>query len=275
MIKVAAAVKSPVVEKISNNYRIINVKIIMNRSQKSFIVVAIFAGMSFNAHAQFQDFVNGAKKKIDGITNNKGGGSLSKGEITDGLKQALQVGAQNATGKVSAPNGFFGNALLKILMPPEARNVESKLREFGFGDQVDNAILTMNRGAEDASKKALPIFADAVKNITIEDGLSILKGNKDAATQYLKGKTSAALTQAFLPVIKESLDKVGATKYWADIFKIYNEIPFVDKVNTDLPGYVTQRALAGIFLCIADEEAKIRNNPEARVTDLLKKVFSN
>ena len=223
--------------------------------------------------AQFGNLIKDAEAIVGDASGYTKGSSLSSKDIADGLKQALQVGAKNATSKVSAVNGFFGNAVIKILMPPEARNVETEVRALGFGAQVDQAILSMNRGAEDASQKALPIFADAITHITIEDGLSILRGNKDAATQYLKGKTTAALTQAFLPTIKASLDKVGATRYWAEVFRIYNEIPFVQKVNTDLPGYVTQKAVAGIFVCIADEEAKIRANPEARITDLLKKVF--
>jgi len=133
----------------------------------------------------------------------------------------------------------------------------------------------MNRGAEDAAQKALPIFLKAVSNMTIEDGLSILRGNKDAATQYLKNKTSNDLYNAFLPEIRKSLDKVNATKYWSDIFSIYDEVPFVAKVNTNLPDYVTHKALDGVFYYIAQEEAKIRANPEARLTDILKKVFGS
>ena len=239
------------------------------------VVVCFLTSDVFTSRAQFQDLANDAKKAVSDLSGGKGGGPLSSGDIADGLKQALQVGAKNATGKVSVTDGFFGNALLKILMPPDAKKMESKLRAMGMGDQVDKAILSMNRGAEDASQKALPIFADAIVSITIEDGMSILKGNKDAATQYLRNKTSQKLYDAFLPVIKASLDKVGATKYWGDIFNTYNKIPFVQKVNTNLPDYVTKKALDGLFLCIADEEAKIRSNPEARVTDLLKKVFGN
>ena len=239
---------------------------------KALLAIALSTGVLTNAQAQFQELLNDAKGLVNGATKS-GGKGLSNSEISDGLKQALQVGAQNATGKVSALNGFFGNSLIKVLMPPEARKVETELRAIGMGKQVDDAILSMNRAAEDASKKALPIFMDAIKGITIQDGLSILQGNKDAATQFLKNRTSAALTNAFQPVIKASLDKVGATKYWAEVFRLYNQIPFVQKVNTDLPAYVTQRALSGIFVYVAEEEGKIRTNPAAQVTDLLKKVF--
>ncbi len=247
----------------------------MRFAVRSVVTAILVTAISFPSFAQFKNLVNDAKNKVGQVTGNKGGSGLSTEEITNGLKQALQVGAQNATGKVSVADGFFGNALIKILMPPDAKKVESKLRDMGMGDKVDNAILTMNRGAEDASKKALPIFADAVKNITIEDGMQLLKGKNDAATQYLKNKTSQALYNAFLPVIKESLDKVGATKYWTDIFTVYSSIPFVEKVNANLPDYVTKKALEGVFVYIAEEEGKIRKDPAARVTDLLKKVFAN
>ena len=143
-----------------------------------------------------------------------------------------------------------------------------------MGEHVDKAILSMNRAAEDASKKALPIFVNAITSMSIQDGLSILKGGNNAATTYLKSKTTASLTAAFRPIIEESLDKVNATKYWAEVFTIYNGLPTTyKKVNPDLTGYVTERALNGVFVYIADEESKIRLNPAARVTDLLKKVF--
>jgi len=243
---------------------------------KALLTVALFAGVSFHSGAQImRDYVNNADRTLDNYKNKVKGGSLSSDDIAAGLREALQVGAKNATGRVSAVDGFFGNALIKVLMPPEAKKVETTLREVGMGAQVDNAILSMNRAAEDASAKALPIFLDAIKNISIDDGMKILKGNNDAATQYLKSKTLAALTAAFKPVIQESLDKVNATKYWADIINAYNGLPTTfKKINPDLTAYVTERALNGVFVYIADEEAKIRKNPAARVSDLLKKVFA-
>ena len=158
-------------------------------------------------------------------------------------------------------------------MPPEAKKVESTLRSMGFGEQVDKAILSMNRAAEDAATKAVPIFVNAIKGMSIQDGISIVRGGQGAATNYLKNRTTMELTNAFRPVIENSLNKVNATKYWTDIFTIYNKIPTVQRVNTDLPAYVTERALNGLFVTIADEENKIRTNSAARVTDLLKKVF--
>jgi len=243
----------------------------MSRITKVIFASLIVAGISTHTQAQLNNYVNDAQKAMHGE-----GGRPSESEIGDGLKEALKIGAKKATGKVSAENGFFGDALIKVLMPPEAKKVESTLRNMGMGDQVDKLILSMNRGAEDASTKAVDIFIDAIRNMSIQDALSILNGGNDAATQYLKRTTSAALTNAFKPVIKQSLDKVHATEYWATVFDTYNKMPTTfKKVNPDLPSYVTERALNGVFVYIAQEEAKIRKDPNAQVTDLLKKVFGS
>jgi hypothetical protein len=198
---------------------------------------------------------------------------LSTEDIAAGLKEALSVGAQRGSDKLSAADGFFKNAALKILMPAEAKKVEETLRGIGMGKQVDQAILAMNRAAEDATKSAAPIFVNAVKSMTIDDAMGILKGGDNAATNYLKGKTTPQLTEAFRPVIEQSLQKVDATKYWNTIFSNYNRVA-KDKINPDLPAYVTEKALAGIFMQLADEEKSIRQNPAARTTELLKKVFN-
>lgn len=194
-------------------------------------------------------------------------------EVISGLKEALNIGISKGADLVSQPNGYFGNTLIKIMMPQDAKNVEEKLRELGFGQQVDNAILTMNRAAEDAALKAKPIFVNAIKQMSISDAMGILKGANNAATEYLKQATTTQLTTAFKPVIQQSLDKVDATKYWKQVFDTYNKIPFVKQVNSDLTGYVTQKALDGLFYQIAQQEAKIRSNPKEQVTELLKKVF--
>ena len=205
-----------------------------------------------------------------------GGSALSNDEIIAGLKEALSVGAQNSSGKLSALNGFFANAAIKVLMPPEAKKVETTLRSAGMGDMVDNAILSMNRAAEEASKSAAPIFIDAIKQMDFQDALSILRGTDTAATSYLKGRTLTALTTAFKPVIDEALLKTDATKYWKNVFETYNKLPTTfKKINTDLSGYVTDKALSGLFYQVALEEQKIRKDPAARVNDVLKKVFSN
>jgi hypothetical protein len=208
------------------------------------------------------------------VSSAKGGSPLSTDEIVKGLKEALSVGTNNSTGKLSAADGFFKDLAVKVLMPPEAQKVESTLRSAGAGQLVDDAILSMNRAAEDASKSAAPIFLNAITNMSVNDALGILKGTDTAATAYLRKNTVAQLTAAFKPVIEASLQKTGATRYWAAVFDRYNKMPLVKKVNTDLPSYATDRALYGIFFYVAQEEAKIRNNPAARVSDILKKVFA-
>lgn len=196
----------------------------------------------------------------------------SSTQIAAGLKEALSIGAQNSTNRLSAVNGFFSNAALKILMPAEAQKVESTLRSIGLGSLVDKAIQSMNRGAEEASKSALPIFTNAIKQMTINDAVGILKGGDFAATNYFKDKTNSQLTDTFRPVIESSLRKVDATKYWNDVFSAYNKVAKTP-VNTDLTAYVTEKAIAGIFHELSLEEQKIRKDPAARVTELLKKVF--
>jgi hypothetical protein len=199
---------------------------------------------------------------------------LSNDEIISGLKEALRIGTGNGTQKLAAVDGFFKDAAIKILLPAEAKKVEQKLRSIGMGKQVDEAILSMNRAAEDAAQSAAPIFINAIKGITIQDGLGILKGGDFAATDYLKAKTVSQLTEAFRPVIEQSLQKVGATKHWKKAFTTYNTFS-TEKVNPDLSAYVTEKALAGIFYQVAQEEQKIRKDPAARTTALLKKVFTN
>lgn len=223
--------------------------------------------------AQFGDILNKGKKILNDQSG-KSGSNLSNSEVIAGLKQALEIGSNNAGNQLSAMNGYFGNQLIKIMMPPEARQVEQTLRSIGMGSEVDKAILAMNRAAEDAAKKAAPIFVDAIRTITINDGLSILRGGNGAATNYLKGRTNQQLSNAFRPVIENSLKKVDATKYRTQVFTIYNKLPTTrNKVNPDLTGYVTDRALNGLFVTVEQEENKIRQNPSARVTDLLRKVF--
>lgn len=213
-----------------------------------------------------------AQQVLNGM--NTGTPALSTAEIASGLKEALRIGTQNGTGKLSAADGFFSNAAVKILMPEEAKKVESTLRSIGLGSLVDKAVLSMNRAAEDAAKSATPIFVDAIKKMTITDALGILKGGDYAATNYFKDKTTVSLTNAFRPVIEKALTKVDATKYWNDVFTAYNKFA-AKPVNTDLAGYVTERSLAGIFYEVGQEELKIRKDPAARVSELLKKVFGS
>ena len=203
-----------------------------------------------------------------------GNGNLTTAEVVDGLRTALELGTDSATSKLSSLNGFYKDAMVKILMPPEAQNVEKTLRDVGLGSLVDKAVLSMNRSAEDASKYVGNIFLNAIKQMTIQDAFGILRGGNTAATNYLKEKTTEQLTAAFKPIISQSLDNTNATKYWSDVFTTYNK--FSSKpVNTDLTAYVTQKALDGLFYKIGVEEQQIRQDPAARVKDILKKVFGN
>ncbi len=200
---------------------------------------------------------------------------LTTSEIGDGLKEALISGISKGADLASQSDGYFKNLEIKIPFPPDVKKVEDKLRQIGMGNQVDQFVLTLNRGAEDAAKEAKPIFIDAIKQMSIEDAWSLLKGQPDAATVYLKKTTSGRLKTKFSPVIQNSLDKVSATKYYGDLVNTYNKIPFVDKVNPDLNNYATDLAIQGLFTMIAKEEKNIRDNPVARTTDLLKKVFGS
>ena len=203
-----------------------------------------------------------------------GNGTLSNDEVVQGLKEALKLGTDSATFQLSKMDGFYKDAMVKILMPPEAQNVEKTLRDVGLGSVVDKAVLSMNRAAEDASKYVGNIFLNAIKQMTFQDAFGILRGGNTAATNFLKEKTSAQLTTAFTPIVSKSLDQTNATKYWSDVFTVYNK--FSSKpVNTNLTAYVTQRALDGLFYQIGLEEQNIRKDPAARVTDILKKVFTN
>lgn len=220
---------------------------------------------------------SGLFKKANSIlAKSKSKGGLSNEDIVAGLKEALSVGANNSSAKLSTVDGFFANAAIKVLMPPEAKKVESTLRRAGMGNMVDKAILSMNRAAEEASKSAAPIFVNAIRQMSFQDALGILRGSDSAATVYLKDKTLPDLTSAFKPVIDDALQKTDATKYWKDVFDTYNKLPTTfKKVNTDLSGYVTDRALRGLFFQVSLEEQKIRKDPAARVNDILKKVFGS
>lgn len=231
-----------------------------------------------SSQAQFKNIFkkdSSGKSGIDRIiqkTSSKKG--LSNDEIVSGLKEALSVGANNASKQLSSVDGFFKDATVKILMPEQAKKAEKKLRSIGMGKLVDDAIRSMNRAAEDAAKSAAPIFINAVKQMSIQDAVGILRGGDFAATNYLKSKTTSPLTEAFRPVIEASLKKVDATKYWNTVFTTYNKFS-ADKVNPDLAAYVTEKSLAGIFFQVGLEEQKIRKDPMARTTDILKKVFAN
>lgn len=203
-------------------------------------------------------------------------GVLTEAEAGQGIKEALAQGVTNAVLNLNKTDGFFGSEFYKLLMPPDAQKVVNTLNSLGMGNLVDKAVLAINRGAEDAVGYAKPIFVDAIKEMTIMDALNIVKGQKDAATQYFKDKTTQKLIAAFSPSVKSSLDKVSATKYYGDVINTYNNFPTTfKKVNPDLASYVVGKAVDALFDQVAKEEANIRANPLARTTDILKKVFAN
>ena len=206
------------------------------------------------------------------VNSNLGAG-LSNADITKGLKEALNVGSRNAGDKASKVDGFYKNPQIKIPWPSQARDMKTTLNNMGMKKQVAEFEKQLNRAAEDAAKKAAPIFMAAVTSMTINDGLTILRGNNDEATQYLKRTTNAQLTNEFRPVIKESLQRVQITKYWNPLFTKYNKLPMVKKVNPNLEEYVTQKAIEGLFKLVAQEELRIRQDPAARISEILRKVF--
>lgn len=202
-----------------------------------------------------------------------GSGSPTTSEVASGLKQALEKGTLTGTRQASQENGYFGNPRLRIPFPEDVQKVETRLRQLGFGNQVDEFVLTLNRGAEKAAIEAKPIFIDAIRQMTIQDAWNILRGDDDAATQYLRRTTGGQLEAKFRPVISDALKSTNATKYYSDLVSTYNRIPGVSDVNPDLESYATEKAIDGLFLLIADEEKNIRENPVARTTELLRKVF--
>jgi hypothetical protein len=208
------------------------------------------------------------------INDALGEDQLTSDQVASGLKEALIKGITSGSNQASALDGYFKNPQIKLPFPPDVKKVEDKLRQIGLGNEVDKFVMTLNRGAEEAAKEAKPIFISAIRSMTINDAWGILKGKDDEATQYLIRTTSAQLKNSFMPVIKAALDKTNATKYYTDLVTTYNKIPFVDKVNDDLEGYATDKAIEGLFLLIADEEKEIRKDPLARTSEILKKVFA-
>ncbi|MGZ0017278.1 DUF4197 domain-containing protein [Yeosuana sp. AK3] len=231
------------------------------------IRTAIFILLIFNltACAQIQEVVNQLPQT---------GGVITNTDIAAGLRQALDLGIDKQVTKLTQTDGFFKNELVKIVLPDDLKKVDKALRGIGLSNLADEGLKVLNRAAEDAVKEATPIFVDAVKGITFADAKQILLGNDDAATQYLTGKTDAALYEKFNPVIKNSFSKVGADQIWSNLISKYNNMPFTNNVNPDLTDYVTKEALKGVYTMIAVEEKEIRTKLASRTTDLLKKVFA-
>lgn len=217
------------------------------------------------ASAQFDRLLKGI-----GIGGQKG---LTDAKIGEGLKEALKVGTENTVNFTGKIDGFFLNQAIKILMPEKLRTLEKGLRAVGYGPQVDEFILSMNRAAERAAPFAKQIFWDAIGEMTFEDVRKIFSGHDTAATEYFKGKTSDKLTVVFKPIVDRAMNEVGVTRQYKELVGRYESIPFVKKETFDIDHYVVTKALDGLFHVLGEEEKKIRTNPAARTTDLLKEVF--
>ncbi len=247
--------------------------------RKTISIVFISTILFFNSCDVANDLMKVAEQNLP----------LTEQEVVKGLKSALEVGTNNAVDIVSVTNGFFNDNTIKILLPPEAdvitQNMNNPLlKAIGITDLIDDVVLRMNRSAEQAAKQATPIFVNAIKSMSIQDAFGILKGADNSATLYFKGKTYNQLQNAFKPKIHNSLNKpiisgVSANKAWNTLTSGYNQVanlvPGWNKVDTNLDDYVTKKALDGLFLKVALEEKKIRDNPSARVNDILKRVFGD
>ena len=198
---------------------------------------------------------------------------MDPGTIAAGLKEALQVGAQKSVSRVSAPNGYFGDPLIRIPLPEQVQNMERLMRRAGFNKEVDEFLVSMNRAAEKAAPQALGIFVDAVKQMTIPDARQILKGNDTAATEYLRSRTYGRISGVFMPVVSSAMNQVGVSRSFKALMDKARRVPMLKQETVDLDQYVTAKALDGLFLVVGQEEQKIRKDPAARVTELLRKVF--
>lgn len=213
---------------------------------------------------------NELQQVLEGAT----GSGLSTVQIANGLKEALDNGVTNQVTTLGVADGFFKNELVKILLPEELQKVDNALRKIGLSSLADEGLKVLNRAAEDAVGEAIPVFKDAIVNMTFADAKNILMGNHDAATQYLQNATSVSLRGKFSPIIQNSFQKVGADQVWTNLITRYNNIPFVNKVNPNLTEYTTDEAMKGVFKMVAVEELKIRTDIRSRSSDLLKRVFA-
>ena len=239
----------------------------MNNLILTSIIILSFNIYTAKCQINLNSVISNAQKSL------AGNGSLSNDEVIKGLKEALNVGINKSTVRASVVDGFYKNTKIKLPFPSEAAKMEKTLRDMGQGQKVDEFVMTLNRAAEEAAKQAANVFLNAISSLTIGDGMKILKGSDNAATQYLKEKTLTDLKIKFKPIIHDALQKVDITKYWNPLVETYNKIPFVEKVNPDLDEYTTQKAIEGLVKLVEEEELKIRKDPVFRTTDILKKVF--
>ena len=231
--------------------------------KNTYKLILLIIGLSISSCAELQQIVNSLPEE-----------GLSNEQIAAGLKEALNQGIDKEVTHLMAPDGFYKDQMVKILLPEDLQKVDKTLRDIGMGSLADKGLLLLNRAASDAVKEAKPIFVEAITTMSFEDAKNILLGGETSATQYLQEKTSNQLYEKFKPQVAQSLQKVNADKVWTDLINRYNQIPFVNKVNPDLTDYVTQKAMEGVFKKISVEEKKIRTDFNERTTDLLKKVFA-
>jgi hypothetical protein len=231
-------------------------------------VLAVCVLFALPAHADLRDKLREYREQKRG-----GSGQLDTNTVAAGLKEALSIGAKNSVAHVSKLDGYFGNRLIRIAMPENMQKIERLMRKAGFNKEVDRFIVSMNRAAEKAAPQALGFFMDAVKEMTIPDAMQILRGNDTAATQFLKSKTYDKIYGAFKPSVASAMNDVNVTRSFKDLMDKAKKIPFLKPEAVDLDHYVTSKALDGLFVVLGQEERKIRKDPSARVTDLLRKVF--
>ena len=236
------------------------------------LLATILILSSFYASAQI-GFLKKANDKAQNLISSKL--SVSEQDVKKGLVEALSKGSEYAIKEASAINGFNGNSLIRIPFPQEAKKMKEALVRIGLEEQIKSMEKSINQSAEIASKEALTILISAIKNMNIKDAYSILKGEDNAATLYLNDQTNDFLYKSFKPIIIESMEKVEIAKQWNPLVKKYNSIPFTEKINPDLEDYITNKAIEGLFVLIAQQEKEIRQNPLARTTEILKNVFKD
>lgn len=243
--------------------------ILKNRIPKFFVLICLILAMpAGQAHGGLQNLLQGAMKSL-GLEQ-----GLTENEVVDGLKEALEIGTSKAVTLVSKKNGYLKNPKIKIPLPENVRKAENILRSIGLGSKVDEFELSMNRAAERAAPKAKAIFWNAIRRMSFSDARQLLDGPDDAATQYFREKTSAQLQDEFKPIVNQAMAEVGVTQIYKSLDRKIRALPFTESLSFDLDQYVTDKALNGLFSMLAAEEKKIRQDPAARVTDLLKKVFA-
>ena len=235
--------------------------------QISLLTAITLLYVSTGLTADLNDLMNRAKETVSGS------GSVNSDEIILGLKEALEIGTQNAVATVSKPDGYYQNPDIKIPLPEEVERAGKYLRLAGYGSEIDEFEQSMNRAAEQAAPEAQQIFMDAVRDMEIKDAQNIMDGPDNAATSYFKDKTYTRLQKIFKPIVKDTMGQVGVTRQFQDINAKLSSIPLADEASVDLDQYVTDKSLDGLFFMLAEEEKKIRQDPAARVTDILKKVF--